>query len=63
MWARKCQECGAVQEAVEPKNNVLTDAYANAKCRKCRSTALDWGHAGYERDAAGRIVRKKEEDD
>ena len=44
-------------------DNVLTDAYANARCRKCKSTALDWGHSGYERDAAGRIVRKKEEDD
>ena len=62
MWARKCQECGHVQKANEPKDPV-TAAYTNAKCRKCKSEALDYGHDGYILNSAGKIVRAPIQDE
>lgn len=41
-WIRTCQECGNIQQAIRPVQS-MSDAYANAKCRKCKSEALDWG--------------------
>lgn len=41
-WYRTCQECGNVQQAIEPVGG-LTDSYRNSKCRKCKSEALDYG--------------------
>lgn len=47
-FCRRCQECFHVQAAQEPSRNVeLTDAYCNAKCRKCGSAALDYGCGGW----------------
>lgn len=43
-WVRTCQECGNKQEAKKPpQDKELSDAYCNAKCRKCKSEALDYG--------------------
>ena len=43
-WYRTCQECGHEQLAKEPSlSRPLPDSYANAKCKKCKSTALDYG--------------------
>lgn len=41
-WFRTCQECDAKQYCQEPSPK-MTDSYANAKCRKCKSMALDYG--------------------
>lgn len=41
-WFRTCQACGHVQQATEPKGKP-SDAYLNAKCRKCKSEAFDYG--------------------
>lgn len=44
MWIRTCQECGHKQKAAKPsQDRELSDAYRNAKCRKCGSEALDYG--------------------
>ena len=43
-WIRTCQECGNQQVDKEPQpmgNTTL--AYENRKCKKCKSTALDYG--------------------
>jgi hypothetical protein len=43
-WYRTCQECGHEQAAKEPaQNKELTDSYRSAKCRVCKSEALDYG--------------------
>lgn len=42
-WIRTCQECGHEQEEKKPKNFKIADAYANKKCKKCKSEALDFG--------------------
>jgi hypothetical protein len=43
-WARTCQECGHVQRTLPPATpSNISDTYANAKCRKCKSPALDYG--------------------
>jgi hypothetical protein len=43
-WYRTCQECGNKQRAKRPDlNHELTNSYANSKCRKCKSEALDYG--------------------
>jgi hypothetical protein len=47
LWCRTCQECGHVQRAKQPKVGEITDSYANSKCRKCGSEALDYGHDGF----------------
>ena len=41
-WIRTCQECGNKQEDKKPVDD-MTDAYANRKCKKCKSEALDFG--------------------
>lgn len=41
-YIRTCQECLHQQESKDPKGNP-TDLWLNAKCRKCGSTALDYG--------------------
>jgi len=42
MWIRTCQECGHEQKAIQPKGEP-TDVYRNSKCRKCKSSGLDYG--------------------
>lgn len=43
-WTRTCQECGHRQTAHEPnKDRELPLAYTNAKCKRCKSEALDYG--------------------
>ena len=61
-WIRTCQECGNRQKATKPKPGELTDSYANSKCRKCHSPALDYGKE-LEVDAQGneRYLDGKEE--
>lgn len=46
MFTRQCQECGHRQTAKDPEGHP-TEAYLNAKCRKCKSTALDYGSKGW----------------
>lgn len=43
-WIRTCQECGHKQEAVKPKGEP-SEAYRNAKCKRCKSMGLDYGKA------------------
>ncbi len=43
-WIRTCQECGHKQPATPPnKDKELSLAYENAKCKACKSEALDYG--------------------
>ena len=43
-FIRTCQECGHKQEATPPnKDKELSTAYCNAKCKRCKSEALDYG--------------------
>ncbi len=42
MWIRTCQECGHRQKDVQPTRE-FSDAYANRKCKKCKSSGLDYG--------------------
>lgn len=58
VWKRKCQECLDVQADKEPQG-LLTDAYANRKCKKCKSEALDFGRlVTYDND--GKVVNSQE---
>lgn len=43
-FIRTCQECGHQQEDKEP-NHIKgpTQAYLDRKCKKCRSSGLDYG--------------------
>lgn len=41
-YIRTCQECGHRQE-MRPPAEQRSDAWRNAKCRKCNSEALDYG--------------------
>jgi hypothetical protein len=44
MWIRTCQACGHRQPDTKPDQSAeLSNAYANRKCRRCRSEALDYG--------------------
>lgn len=44
MWIRTCQECGHEQQAKRPNGDKeLSNTYNNAKCRRCKSEALDYG--------------------
>lgn len=63
MWARTCQECGNIQAAKEPESGILTNSYANAKCRRCKSEALDYGSGSFERTEHGTIKKIKLVDD
>lgn len=43
-WIRTCQECGNRQEDVKPDvEKAIPDKWANRKCQKCKSMALDFG--------------------
>ena len=43
-WTRTCQECGHEQLDAEPSQyKELTPAYTERKCKKCKSSALDYG--------------------
>lgn len=42
MWVRTCQECGHKQIMKSPKGQ-KTANWTEAKCRKCKSAALDYG--------------------
>ena len=43
-WIRTCQECGYIQEAVRPSRGTeLPASYTYAKCKRCKSEALDYG--------------------
>lgn len=55
LFVRKCDECGRLQAAREPRGEP-TDSYCNAKCRRCRSPALEYGSYGWKRDTNGKIV-------
>lgn len=41
-WLRTCQECGNVQAMKSPEGQ-KTENWRDAKCRKCKSEALDYG--------------------
>lgn len=41
-WLRTCQECGNVQAMKSPVGQ-KTDNWKDAKCRKCKSEALNYG--------------------
>jgi len=45
VWIRTCQECGHEQITAHPPaiGQEPTDAYRNAKCKQCKSEALDYG--------------------
>lgn len=44
VWIRTCQECGHKQKANRPsQDKELSLAYTEAKCKKCKSEALDYG--------------------
>jgi len=44
-WIRTCQECGHKQTAKQPAyGEPISDSYANSKCRRCKSEALDYGY-------------------
>jgi hypothetical protein len=45
-WKRTCQECGHWQLGSKPPAQ-LTLAFRNAKCRHCKSEALDYGSDGW----------------
>ena len=44
-WQRKCQECGYKGYYKEPNLNDKNEGWRDTKCRKCKSEALDFGHA------------------
>lgn len=41
VW-RTCQECGWVGQFKDPSTQ-KTEGWRNAKCRRCKSEALDYG--------------------
>lgn len=44
-WIRTCQECGHKQATKPPnREKELPTSYTDAKCRKCKSEGLDYGH-------------------
>ena len=50
-WTRTCQECGNEQQDTMPEGKV-TAAYEARKCKKCKSTSLDYGRLKRESDPA-----------
>ena len=58
MWVRTCQECGHRQKAKQPAYGVEPPvSYCNAKCKRCKSEALDYGSADFEVNEAGKLVK------
>jgi predicted nucleic-acid-binding Zn-ribbon protein len=48
-WYRVCQECGYKQPAIRPDpNKPLPPSYTEAKCKRCKSAALDYGKIKFE---------------
>jgi len=43
-WLRTCQSCGHKQEDEEPpQSQPAYDKWAERKCKKCKSSDLDYG--------------------
>jgi hypothetical protein len=42
VWIRTCQECSHKQRDKKPTASP-TDTWLEKKCRKCKSSALNWG--------------------
>jgi hypothetical protein len=42
-WVRECQSCGSVQEDKKPEPKELKTSYTDRKCKKCKSSDLDYG--------------------
>lgn len=44
-WVRTCQECGTkvLTETIPSEEKRRSLAYANAKCKHCKSMGLDYG--------------------
>jgi hypothetical protein len=58
LFVRTCQECGHKQVANKPVyGSELRLAYCNAKCRKYKSEALDYGSEDFTRNADGKLVK------
>jgi hypothetical protein len=56
-FIRTCQSCGHRQTAAPPaKDRELTDAYRDAKCKRCKSADLDYGS---EREIGNAIERAR----
>ena len=45
-WIRTCQECGTKQETPPPAKPP-TPAWMFKKCKRCKSSALDYGSFDY----------------
>lgn len=63
LFVRTCQECGHRQVMKNPDEQ-KSDGWRDAKCRKCKSPALDFGSPGWER-VNGKLQKKTvpEDDD
>ena len=61
MYVRKCQECGHLQTAKSPAS-YKGDSWKDTKCRKCQSSALDYGSDSYVM-TDGKITRMSSSDD
>jgi hypothetical protein len=55
VFCRKCQECGHIQPS-KPITDYKGDSWTDMPCRKCRSSALDYGHDNYEYQD-GKLIR------
>ena len=58
MYVRTCQECGTKHVMRFPSSKKAFEA----KCRKCKSAALDFGSDGWEYAFDGNLVRKSFDD-
>ena len=48
-WIRTCQECGYRQEDIKPNvEKAIPDSYCDRKCKKCKSSALNFGTEEHE---------------
>ena len=56
LFVRTCDECGWHQVMKDPALQ-RTDKWRDAKCRKCKSEALDYGSYGWQRDSQGNLTR------
>jgi len=51
-----------IQQASKPSGG-MSESYANSRCKKCKSSALDYGSDSYEKGADGRLRRKRADED
>lgn len=58
-FVRTCQECGHKQAMKDPTKQ-KSDSWRDAKCRKCKSEALDFGSDGWIKDANGNFVKPED---